>query len=323
MRQVLLLLLSIITFTASAQTIEYHPKSSTRTRGLAYYRNSNFAPGQRLVVVVHGIDERGLEDLAGLRKVATWPGWGNIKVLAEKYKFNLVFTQSNQDNTTDEIDYAISQGAIDLQADTSKIHGFGYSWGGRRWKIWVNRNLEGAKKLKSLMRVSSGGVDIDDATNTIAANLPTWLLHAVDDGRTSYKNSWVTFDNAKRLNPSAPVYYTQYKAKLDTVYNGHNTLKNIGDWTIASVANTNPTPVGYPYPYTTSPKVTLNQWWEMNEWKRPSAPEVLYVARPAPQPIPVPVRSLLKADTIRQRIIYDTTLTKIIYFYSDNTYEVR
>lgn len=255
---------------------EYHPKSEARKRGLAYYKNKNFAVRQRCVILSHGIDEANSEDLAGVKRSSGWGGWLNIIAMAEKYSFNIIWTNSSQDNTTDEIDYAIAMAEEDLSA--SFIHLLGFSWGGRRIRLWVSRNLEAAKKISTVMRISSGGVDVDDWTNTIAAKLPTWLLHAVDDERTTYKNTLVSYQNAVAMDPSAPVWYTQFNAGQDTVWKGHNMLQKVGDWKIASPASAT---------YLNNPVLTLSQWWEMNEWRRGTDPSEKYIPKPVQVPAPV------------------------------------
>jgi hypothetical protein len=268
-----------------AYTFEYYPKSDTRRRGLAYLRGT---PGSRTIVIVHGIDERGDESRLALQKVAMWGGWLNIVAIAVKYKFNIIWVQDSENDTTDSIDYAIEMAQTDLGTPKNKIHLLGYSWGGRRIRIWVSRNLQGAQEIASVMRVSSGGAEVDDWTNTVAAKLPTWIMHAVDDKRTSFTNSLVSFANAMRLDPTAPVYYTEFIAGLDLTFGGHNMLKYVGEWQIAAPTRTKAT-AGY----ISNSKLNVPQWWEMNEWRRPTSPNDTYQAPPVvpgePEPIPAPV----------------------------------
>lgn len=251
--------------------IKYLPKTAN-TRGLAVINNN----AARTIILTHGIDERGDESEAALKKVATWGGWLNIRDIADKKGYNVIWVNSSLDDTTDEIDYAIKYSEDILKAQT--IHLLGFSWGGRRYKLWINRNLEAAKRIKTVMRISSGGVDVDDWTNTIAAKLPTWLIHAIDDQRTSYKNTFVSYQNAVAKDPSAPVWYTQFVAGLDKNWQGHNMLQMVGDWKIASPAKAT---------YLNAPALTLSQWWEMNEWKRGTDPTVAYVKQPEQAPLPV------------------------------------
>jgi hypothetical protein len=307
----LIILLSIFilsSWIAPAPTglIEIHSKSADYIRGLVYYKNSNYSAGQRVLIVFHGIGERGNETEVDLRRMAGWGGWGNLRNLADKYQFNIIWAQSNEDNSTNEIDYSLSRGIADLKADTNKIHMLGYSWGARRLDLWESLTTPYSHLPKTIMRISQGSINVDDVSNIIKRRRPTWLLHAIDDIKTSYQNSLATFVGAKKIDSTAPVYYTEYIARLDTIFGGHNMLKMLGDWQIAPPYKTKAGPG-----YTNNSRLSLVQWWEMNEWKSPTPPEAMHQVKPAEGPKP-------HADTL---VVPEKKIIQTIILYSDSTYK--
>src|SRR5687768_11895030 len=109
--------------------IEPKPKTTItdRRRGLVYGRNDNYNANQPCLILIHGISDGGNETTE-LLKSSSHPMWGYLKSLADKYGFNIIWTQSSAHNTTDEIDYALEMAVSDLRADPNKLGLLGVSW---------------------------------------------------------------------------------------------------------------------------------------------------------------------------------------------------
>lgn len=285
----------------------------------ALVKNKNFQPGQPAVVVLHGIGEQVKEKT--LANMIAWKGWDTDPNKLEKSFFdatdefgvNYVMVQS-KDESIGDIDLGIKVALEDLKADPKRIRLFGVSWGGRRINNWLGANPDNAKKISGFVAVAPGGEGTVNTGQYIAdAMLPGWYFHAINDSTTTYKHSLIPYQAARRANPKTPVYYTEYKADSDPK-NDHNIIglvvnawgKYDGNWLPANSGNTNSGPANE---YTNEPKMSIYQWWEMNERVGPTDPETAYIAGPVvvPEPAPVPTKKLVKT----------------IELYDDGTYTER
>lgn len=259
-------------------------KGGDRLRGLAYGKNKNWAPGQMCLVVVHGIGERGNETTE-LSKPDMWGapdgGWFILQRLADKYGFNLIYTQSNTDNSVDEISYAVEQAVDDpdMQAHPDRVAVVGLSWGGRRLKYYAYKGFPGKYKPFCITRLAAGWVSADDWTNTIAHNIPTLLIHSEADAVVPETNSSTSFIEGRKKDPNAPIYYVELKD--DPRYKDeHNITRVLSDAVI------DPALVDHTYMV---PKMSWLQWVLMNSWsERPIAITETYQEEPVEQPAPIP-----------------------------------
>jgi predicted esterase len=260
-------------------------KSSTRRRGLAYYK---VGEGLRTIIAVHGIGEGNNETAGGIEtENMSWPGWRNIRNAADALKFNIIFTNSSLHDTTDEIDYAIEMAIKDLKTPANKIGGIGLSWGARRWKIWLARDPVNASKLRcGLVRIASGGATYDESKNVAASNpkLPVWIFHSTNDPLVGFMASRSSFDKIKAIDPNYPVYYTQLVPDLIPA-DDHNIFPKITSGAITPVFPGVLAPTGVKYPFTSKPKINIYRWFELNEKYGPTNPEVGEVPS---TPIPIP-----------------------------------
>lgn len=267
--------------------IEILPKGPTRRRGLAYFKNSKFAPGQRTIIAVNGIGEGNDETKEGIEKEnVSWPGWGDLKAAAEALNFNIIWTNSSLNDSTDEIDYAIEMAQKDLQAGS--IGGVGLSWGGRRWRIWLSRASAAAlKKMNAgIVRVASGDCSYNEVTNLISSGVrvPIWLHHSTEDPVVPESASRISMQRFAEAKPDYPIYYTEYGPD-GTPENDHNIIGRVTSaGTIPSKFALSKAATGAKYGLTV-PTVNIYRWMELNEKNGPTDPAT---GKMPAAPIPVP-----------------------------------
>lgn len=270
MKYLLVAVMCLLTVSVTAQTMDTLPKGGEMKRGLAVLDNG----GDMTVVFVNGIGELNDETKnvsTGIPKNIRWAGHERLKALAAKHKFNVIWTNSSLSNTTDEIDWAIEYACKRFGPN---VHVVGLSWGGRRIKLWASRRPVLIPKTVTIL--APGGIDVDDWTPTIELGIRTLRIHSQVDPVVPESCSSVSYIEAKKKDPNAPVNYIELYD--DPVFNDeHNIQRYCSDWMIASsLCN----------PAYDTPKMTWLQWAKMNAWsdKFVSITEA-YREKPAPAPV--------------------------------------
>ena len=197
-------------------TIKYHPKGETpeQIQGL-----TEIIPAidPRIALIIgHGIGERNAGDLAGCEESSGWPGWGNIKVGADKYGVLQVYINTTHDYEYQEYQFAVDWVLKHYPQLKDNIWVLGHSLGSFGFGKYGATGETLMPKLAGWIDSASGNFgDIPEVyKNIIDAKVRWWGVTSENDTASGTNPIAVTrvYDKVKALKADAPVILTEFPA---------------------------------------------------------------------------------------------------------------
>ena len=226
MRKILVLVLAMIPFIASAQLTARSLKASNG-QNVGFYEfkpagYSSYTGKYPLLITLHGISERGngTTELArvlnvGIPKNIYKYGWkmnfsngsgGRESMVVLAPQLSSAYGSWQNFYIDEMINYAIKY----LKVDPNRITLTGLSLGGGGvWK-YASAASANAAKLAAIVPVC-GTCNMTNASNIASNYIGTWAFHAKDDTRVSYYCSKNAVDAINAANPKKKALLTSYE----------------------------------------------------------------------------------------------------------------
>jgi predicted esterase len=209
-----LLLATITTFFAKAQTIVAFKKTATNPYGFIMAAPTNgVVDNMPCIIHLHGVGGQGDGGDSALMRLVRGELPQELQKAAEKYKMVVIAPQVGDWNYTGAINH-VKKYAIDvLKVDPDQIHLWGLSAGGSGVTGYVSASVSNASQFATAVSVCGAGtVSSSGGKNVSDAKLPMIFFHAQDDGTVSVSNSTNSVTNINNYNPLFPAKKVIYSA---------------------------------------------------------------------------------------------------------------
>lgn len=219
-KQILILLITLLTISGYAGTIKQVLKDASHPHGIVDGRADNFKPGKPTFIFLAGIGEIG-NGSTDLQKIVSLSTFKQLMVAADSFDFNVVAVQTHNQYENGAINYAIDYAIREQSADPDRIYGLNNSLGGFGFAREVAKDPNLAKRYAAILQVVMGpGETSLTAKNIFDSKTPVWFFVPKDDNVTPHTNTTNLYNKIKGFG-QANVWLTLW-AK-----GGHNTISRV------------------------------------------------------------------------------------------------
>jgi hypothetical protein len=292
----------------------YYPKTAAQKFGIYTVTPDNYSKEKKYMIILlgHGIGERGMGTLASLTKISQWGGWANLNKAVDKYGIIIAGLQTENSYERGEYDFAYDWAVANLPADLNNIWLWGNSlgWYGAGNQVF-GKNSPIVSKLAGTINTVSGPYSGTAAvTNLVNAGIKYWGFTATNDTHngTNPKYTRQVYDLGKAINKDAHLLVTEFPIGTFDDLNGHAHGGPLGRASFDGVQTLSNITRGIDQ--TLPMKMTIYQWMLSNPkgsiYQPPtnafSGPKFDNVETPAPTPAPVEVPQPAPAPTPKKTV---------------------
>jgi hypothetical protein len=197
---------------AQVQTARPNTFITNNCNGFYEYLPQGYETGNQtypLMIFFHGMDERGDGSPTALTKVLrngpprmaqssvnTFPS--SVTSGGQTYRFILISPQMKEWASRDDINAIIDYAIQHYRVNASRIYLTGLSMGGGSTLEFAGKSVTGVRRVAALVTAAGAyGINLPEANNVGAANLPFWATHNSGDGTVLAQ---VTIDNINTID---------------------------------------------------------------------------------------------------------------------------